>query len=90
MKIEVLKRNKEWVVEFSFGNQFFTLQYGGTKAEATWMARMLNKCFQNYAKSTESMHLDKPNGLLRSTSEIAKRNGEKTNWPPFKRKLKKE
>jgi hypothetical protein len=47
--IKVLKRHKEWVVEFSYGVQFFTLQYGGTKAEAEWMAKMLRKCFKSYA-----------------------------------------
>lgn len=48
MKIEILKIRGEWKVQFSYGNQFFTLEYGGTKAEATWMAKMLKKCFRNY------------------------------------------
>lgn len=45
-KIEVLKRGKEWKVEFWVGNQGFTLEYGGTKAEATWMAKMLKIAFK--------------------------------------------
>lgn len=54
MKIEVLKIGGEWKVEFSFGNQFFLLSYGGTKAEAEWMGKMLRKCFVNYKKSLKS------------------------------------
>jgi hypothetical protein len=51
MKIKVLKVGKKWKVQFSYGNQFFTLEYRGTKAEATWMASMLRKCFKNYKVS---------------------------------------
>jgi len=50
MKIEVVKLAGEWVVEFGFGVQAFTLRYGGTKAEATWMAKMLRKCFASYTQ----------------------------------------
>jgi hypothetical protein len=48
MDIKVIKIGGEWKVEFSYGNQFFTLEYGGTKAEATWMAKMLRQCFKKY------------------------------------------
>lgn len=51
IKVEVLKIRNRWVVEFGFGNQFFELSYGGTKAEANWMAKMLRGCFRNYRKS---------------------------------------
>ena len=92
MKIEVLKRNNEWVVEFSFGNQFFTLQYGGTKAEAQWMARMLTKCCTNYTSTIRKEELGDvmhggANSLLRTTYQIAQRNGERTNWIAFRKRL---
>lgn len=45
--IEVIKRGKEWSVQFGIGNQFFDLYYQGTKAEANWMAKMLKKAFKN-------------------------------------------
>lgn len=45
--IEVVRRAKEWTVMFGIGNQFFELYYGGTKAEANWMAKMLKKAFKN-------------------------------------------
>ncbi len=55
MNIEVVKKDGQWKVEFSFENQsftqFFTLEYGGTKTEAIWMSKMLKKCFANYKKS---------------------------------------
>lgn len=51
INIEVLKIGGEWKVQFSFGNQYFTLEYGGTKVEATWMASMLRKCFKSYTAS---------------------------------------
>lgn len=51
MEIEVCKMHGEWKVLFGFGNQTFELKYGGTKAEATWMAQMLKKCFANYTKA---------------------------------------
>ena len=51
MHIEIMKMGKEYKVNFGFGNQFFTLEYGGTKAEATWMAKMIKKCFRNYKLS---------------------------------------
>lgn len=43
--IEVVKRAKEWTVQFGIGNQFFELYYSGTKAEANWMAKMLKQAF---------------------------------------------
>lgn len=54
MKIEVVKYRGEWKVEFSFGNQFFLLEYGGTKAEALWMSKTLAQCFKNYKHSIKS------------------------------------
>lgn len=45
--INVVKRGKEWRVEFWIGNQGFELAYGGTKAEATWMMRMLKQAFKS-------------------------------------------
>lgn len=44
--IEVVRRHKEWTVQFGIGNQFFELYYGGTKAEANWMAKMLKNAFK--------------------------------------------
>lgn len=51
IKIEVIRIGGQWKVQFSFGVQFFTLEYGGTKAEATWMARMLRNCLKSYTHS---------------------------------------
>lgn len=49
-KIEVVQIRKEWKVEFSIGNQTFELAYGGTKSEANWMKRMLEKAFNSLTK----------------------------------------
>ena len=51
MIIKVVKIGGEWLVEFSSGNQYFELRYGGTKTEALWMSKMLRKCFKNYKLS---------------------------------------
>lgn len=52
MKVDINKLGKlEYRVVFGFGNQFFTLEYVGTKTEAKWMAKMLKKCFENYKLS---------------------------------------
>lgn len=48
MRVKILKIGGEWKVQFSYGNQFFTLEYGGSKAEAEWMAKQLKKCFADY------------------------------------------
>lgn len=50
LKIEIVKWNGEWHVEFWIGNQGFTLMYGGTKAEANWYKRMLQSAFKNLKK----------------------------------------
>lgn len=55
MKIEVVKIRGEWKVEFSFDNQFFTLEYGGTKLEAEWSAKMLRRCFACYKRSVRKV-----------------------------------
>ncbi len=44
-KIE--KRGGKWVVIFTIGVQTFELAYGGTKAEANWMKKMLDNAFKN-------------------------------------------
>lgn len=44
-KIEVVRIRGEWKVQFWIENQGFTLEYGGTKTEATWMAMMLKQAF---------------------------------------------
>lgn len=54
MIIEVVKIGGEWKVQFSYGNQFFILEYGGTKSEATWMAKMLKQCFNKYTLSIKN------------------------------------
>lgn len=46
--VTVFKDVKEWKVGFNFNHQYFTLDYGGTKAEATWMAKMLRKCMLSF------------------------------------------
>ena len=51
LKIEVLKIGGKWRVQFSFGVQFFTLDYSSNKNECEWMARMLRKFFANYKSS---------------------------------------
>ena len=48
INIEVERQGGEWEVVFNYGNQYFTLRYGGTKAEAMWMAKMLRTCFKTY------------------------------------------
>lgn len=55
IKVEVVRIGGKWEVEFSFGVQSFTLKYGGTKAEATWMANMLRKCFRSYTASVKAL-----------------------------------
>lgn len=45
--INVEKRGREYKVDFWIGNQGFELSYGGTKAEANWMAKMLRNAFKN-------------------------------------------
>ena len=37
-----------WTCEFWIGKQGFRLHYGGTKAEAKWMAKQLKIAFANY------------------------------------------
>lgn len=49
MNTTIIKVGKEYKVELSFGNQFFTLDYRGTKMECVWMVKMVRKCFKNYA-----------------------------------------
>lgn len=49
--VEVIKRGKEWTVAFGIGNQFFSLYYQGTKAEANWMAKMLKTAFKYAIKN---------------------------------------
>ena len=44
-EIKVLKIGREWKVEFWIAQQGFQLAYGGTKAEANWMAKMLKNAF---------------------------------------------
>lgn len=46
MEINVKKRRKFWVVQFTHGVQTFTLDYNlPTKEEAKWIKSMLVKCF---------------------------------------------
>jgi hypothetical protein len=52
--ISVIKVRKEWKVEFWINNQGFLLDYGGTKSEASWMARMLSNAFKKITVIKES------------------------------------
>ena len=48
MEINVKKRGKIWMVEFTHGVQTFTLDYNVTKKdEAEWMKDRLAECFSN-------------------------------------------
>ncbi len=49
MKIDVIKRGGEWMVEFGYDNQTFTLYYTAlTKKEAEFMRDSLKHCFEKY------------------------------------------
>lgn len=52
MKINVVKQGKVWVVVFNYNHQYFQLQeYGESKEEAMWIAKMLRNCFSVYKEN---------------------------------------
>lgn len=50
METAIVKRGGKYIVTLTQGVQTFTIGYEGTKAEARWMKRMLNKALKNYKK----------------------------------------
>ena len=50
METAIVKRGGKDIVTLTQGVQTFTIGYEGTKAEARWMKRMLNKALKNYKK----------------------------------------
>lgn len=50
MTVRIIKLGKKYGVQFSFGVQYFTLNYVGTKKEVGWMVQTLNKRFKHYER----------------------------------------
>ncbi len=48
MKVSVIKYGDKYKVQFNQDNQYFTLDYLGSKKMCKWMANMLKKAFYNY------------------------------------------
>jgi len=49
IKLEKIERGN-WKVCLGIGNQFFALDYRGTKEECQWIKKMLKKALRNITK----------------------------------------
>lgn len=50
MIIKVIPFGKEFKVQLRQGNQYFRIEYSGTKAECKWMARMFRIALKSHNK----------------------------------------
>ena len=48
MNIEIIERKGAWQVQFSYGNQKFTLDFKGNKRDCQFIANQLNHCFSKF------------------------------------------
>lgn len=55
MKINIIKRDGEYAVEFWQGCQGFTLEYRASKKECQWMKKQLAKAFKSFADETKKV-----------------------------------